>query len=70
MRRGITNRVDRVDHYFGDLLGHDRKRMRAIIDWKKGPTKKEIDDVCREILGSYTRVRGFSNGEGECIRFI
>ena len=59
-----------MDHFFGDLYRHDRKRMRDMIDYGKGPSKREIDEVCWEIMPKYTRLGGFSNGEGESIRFI
>lgn len=64
MRTPYKSRVDRVDHFFGDILHHDRKRMREAINWKKGPSKKEIDEVCWEIYPKYTRLKGFS-GDGE-----
>lgn len=70
MRSAYKSRVDRVDHFFGDWFGHDRKKMRSIIERDKGPTKREVLEVCWEIMPKYTRLKGFIDGEGESIRFI
>lgn len=68
MRLPIENRVDRVDHFFGDYYNHDRKKLEEII-YGRSPSKEELQEVLWEIMPKYTRLKGF-RVNGEDIQFI